>query len=80
MSNEQAEKEYPMVPIGIHDFSLLRSNNYCYIDKTLLIKKIQNHGALVTLLARPRRFGKTINMSMLATFFDCQLPSQAHLF
>ena len=58
------------IPIGIEDFKMLISNNYFYIDKTKFIEEITNDGALVKLFTRPRRFGKTLNMSMLKTFFD----------
>ena len=58
------------IPIGIEDFKMLISDNYFYIDKTKFIEEITNDGALVKLFTRPRRFGKTLNMSMLKTFFD----------
>ena len=58
------------IPIGIEDFKMLITDNYFYIDKTKFIEEIANDGALVKLFTRPRRFGKTLNMSMLKTFFD----------
>ena len=58
------------IPIGIEDFKMLISDDYFYIDKTKFIEEIMNDGALVKLFTRPRRFGKTLNMSMLKTFFD----------
>ena len=58
------------IPIGIEDFKMLISDNYFYIDKTKFIEEILNDGALVKLFTRPRRFGKTLNMSMLKYFFD----------
>ena len=58
------------IPIGIEDFKELISDNYFYIDKTKFIEEIFNDGAKVKLFTRPRRFGKTLNMSMLKTFFD----------
>ena len=58
------------IPIGIEDFKMLISDDYFYIDKTKFIEEIMNDGALVKLFTRPRRFGKTLNMSMLKHFFD----------
>ncbi|OFI05273.1 putative AAA-ATPase [Clostridium acetireducens DSM 10703] len=53
------------MPIVISNFKEIIENNYYHIDKTLLIKEILDDGSKVILLTRPRRFGKTINMSML---------------
>ena len=53
------------VAIGIQDFENILSNNYFYIDKSLFIKEWWESGDSVTLITRPRRFGKTLNMSML---------------
>ena len=58
------------IPIGVDDFKKLISDNYFYIDKTKFIEDIVNDGAEVKLFTRPRRFGKTLNMSMLKNFFD----------
>lgn len=58
------------IPIGIEDFKMLITDDYFYIDKTKFIEEILNDGALVKLFTRPRRFGKTLNMSMLKNFFD----------
>ena len=59
------------LPVGISDFHKLRQNEYYYVDKTNLIKELlESRIAEVTLITRPRRFGKTIGMSMLAYFFD----------
>ncbi len=57
------------VGIGIQDFSTIIENNYFYVDKTSFIKEWWESGDSVTLITRPRRFGKTMNMSMLETFF-----------
>jgi Predicted AAA-ATPase/PD-(D/E)XK nuclease superfamily len=59
------------IPIGITDYKELIEGNYYYVDKTLLIKELLATGDKVTLIARPRRFGKTLNLSMLQYFFDC---------
>lgn len=57
------------LPIGVSDFRLI-SDQYYYIDKTLLIKDFIDERPLVSLFTRPRRFGKTLNMDMLRTFFE----------
>ncbi|RXZ28598.1 9-O-acetyl-N-acetylneuraminate esterase [Fusobacterium necrophorum] len=58
------------LPIGVSDFKELIEGNYYFIDKTNLLKEIVQDGAKVKLFTRPRRFGKTLNMSMLRYFFD----------
>lgn len=58
------------LPLGIMDFSELRVNNYLFADKTLMIKDYLDRTNKVTLITRPRRFGKTLNMSMMSEFFD----------
>src|SRR6056297_3359200 len=58
------------LPIGISDFEELVKNNYYFVDTTRMIGDIYRDGAKIVLLTRPRRFGKTLNMSMLSYFFD----------
>lgn len=58
------------LPIGIENFEKLRSDNFYYIDKTGLIRELLNNWGEVNLFTRPRRFGKTLNMSMLENFFS----------
>ena len=58
------------VPVGIEDFKELIQDGYYYIDKTLLIDEMLMNKSKVTLFTRPRRFGKTLNMSMIKYFFD----------
>ena len=58
------------IPIGTKSFSRLVTGDYYLVDKTLMIKEFLDRGTDVTLITRPRRFGKTINMSMMAEFFD----------
>jgi len=58
------------LPIGISDFKKLIKGDYYYVDKTLLIKELLEQGAETVLLPRPRRFGKTLNLSMLYYFFS----------
>ena len=58
------------VPVGIEDFKELIQDEYYYADKTLLIDEMLMNKSKVTLFTRPRRFGKTLNMSMLRYFFD----------
>ena len=61
-----------IVAIGSQDYSNLIENSYFYIDKTSFIKEWWNNGDSVTLITRPRRFGKTMTMSMLNYFFSMQ--------
>ncbi|QXM06619.1 AAA family ATPase [Crassaminicella indica] len=68
------------VPIGISDFKKLITENYYYVDKSLFIKEIINDGSEVILLPRPRRFGKTLNMSMLRYFFEKSDEDNKYLF
>ena len=55
------------LPVGIEDFAEIRRNEYYYVDKTQLIEQVLDRRNKVTLFTRPRRFGKTLNMSMLQT-------------
>lgn len=58
------------LPVGIDQFEKLREGGYYYVDKTELIEQVIEEGCEVTLFTRPRRFGKTLNMSMLRYFFE----------
>lgn len=58
------------LPTGIEDFEEMISGDYYYVDKTMLIKSLITEESKVTLFTRPRRFGKTLNMSMLKYFFE----------
>ena len=58
------------LPIGIENFAELQKEDFYYIDKTVLIKELLTGQAKVTLFTRPRRFGKSLNMSMLKYFFE----------
>ena len=65
------------IPVGISDFKKIRENDYYYIDKSGLIKELlKRESAEVTLITRPRRFGKTMGMSMLAHFFDIRFDNR----
>ena len=68
------------VSIGKQNFADIRENKYFYIDKTALIKEWWDSGDDVTLITRPRRFGKTLNMSMLGCFFSNQYAGRGDLF
>lgn len=65
------------VAIGIQDFEAIISNNYFYIDKTDFIREWWENGDSVTLIARPRRFGKTLNINMLERFFLLVMQDKA---
>ena len=64
------------LPIGISDYKILVEGNYYYVDKTLLIKELVEQGGAATLITRPRRFGKTLNLSMLRYFFEKPLDNE----
>ena len=68
------------VGIGIQDFAQIIENNYFYIDKTNFIKEWWENGDSVTLIARPRRFGKTLNLNMLDYFFSNKYMNKGVLF
>ena len=68
------------VAIGIQDFEKIRQRNVLYIDKTLLIKEWWEREDDVTLITRPRRFGKTLNLSMLECFFSNKYEGRSDLF
>ena len=68
------------VAIGIQSFEKIIENNYFYIDKTDFIKAWWESGDDVTLITRPRRFGKTLNMSMLEQFFSVDYADRGDLF
>ena len=70
MTDVMMEKETKLpLPVGISDFRLA-SGEYYYVDKTLMIKDFLDERPMVSLFTRPRRFGKTLNMDMLRTFFE----------
>lgn len=58
------------LPIGIEDFQEIRTEGFYYVDKTEMIRELLENWAKVNLFTRPRRFGKSLNMSMLKYFFD----------
>ncbi|MBO5523024.1 MAG: AAA family ATPase [Roseburia sp.] len=68
------------VAIGIQDFSVIREKKYFYIDKTSFIREWWDSGDSVTLITRPRRFGKTLNMSMVEQFFSVNYAGRKDLF
>lgn len=65
------------IPVGVSDFEEIRRKGYYYVDKSMLIAKLlKDEGTKVTLITRPRRFGKTLGMSMLANFLDVRKDSR----
>ncbi|MCM1008894.1 MAG: ATP-binding protein [Ruminococcus flavefaciens] len=68
------------LPIGVEDFKRLVERDYYFVDKTLMIKDILDKDSMVSLFTRPRRFGKTLNMSMIQRFFEKTEESNGHLF
>ncbi|MDE6851623.1 MAG: ATP-binding protein [Lachnospiraceae bacterium] len=78
--DHSGQKRPRTVAIGVQDFDKLISKNYFYIDKTAFIKEWWDSGDEVTLITRPRRFGKTLNMSMLDRFFSNKYEGQGEVF
>ncbi len=74
MISDTGNEKKKKLPIGISDFKDVVSGDYRYVDKTLLIEEILDRGDKILLIPRPRRFGKTLNLSMLKYFYDC-VPS-----
>lgn len=68
------------VATGVQDFEKLISNHYFYVDKTKFIKEWWENGDDVTLITRPRRFGKTLTMSMVEKFFSLEYKGREDLF
>ncbi len=68
------------LPIGISDFKTIIEEGYAYADKTLLVQELLERGTSVALIPRPRRFGKTLNLSMLRYFFEKSEEDTGHLF
>ena len=69
------------MPIGIDDFQKIRDEHYYFVDKTDFIRQLIDEHSAVTLITRPRRFGKTLTMSMLEWFFSIEKEAQSrHLF
>ena len=69
-----------VISVGKQDFFSLRTNQNFYIDKTNFIREWWEAGDVVTLIARPRRFGKTLNMSMMECFFSNKYENRGDLF
>ena len=67
-------------PIGIEDFKTLIDNNYYFVDKTLFLKELIHNIGKVNLFTRPRRFGKTLNLSMVQYYFEKQKTDNSYLF
>jgi len=72
-----ATKAKQTLAIGEDDFRIIRELNQYYVDKTLMIQDFISYQNKVTLITRPRRFGKTLNMTMIRDFFDKTAESQA---
>ena len=80
LKKERSDKKMQGIGIGISDFKMLRLRDNYYIDKTMYIKDIIDNQSGVVLITRPRRFGKTLNMSMLKYYFDRNQKDSKELF
>ena len=68
------------LPVGIENFERIRTEDFYYVDKTGLIKGLLDNWGEVNLFTRPRRFGKTLNMSMVEQFFSVKYAGRGELF
>ncbi|MCP4150198.1 MAG: AAA family ATPase [bacterium] len=71
MTDDTGSIKTKKLPVGISDFRIIIEENFCYVDKSLFIKELLDRGDSIILIPRPRRFGKTLNLSMLKYFYDC---------
>ena len=78
--DKERESMARTVGIGIQSFDKMREGNYFYVDKTPFIKEWWESGDDVTLITRPRRFGKTLNLNMLDYFFSNKHLGRSDLF
>ena len=69
-SKKRGDMMKKALPIGVDDYRRLKENNYYAVDKKLMIEEFFQRQSIVTLITRPRRFGKTLNMDMLRVFFE----------
>lgn len=74
------EQRKKRLPLGYEDFKRIIDGRFYYVDKTMLIYELLNNGGQNNLITRPRRFGKTLNLSMLKYFFDITEKDNAYLF
>lgn len=72
--------DYKPIPIGVEDFKRLIDDGYYFVDKTLMIKELIDMKGMVNLYTRPRRFGKTLNTSMLRRYFEKTEEDNSYLF
>ena len=70
IEKKQADKKWVKLPVGIENFEEIRKEGFYYVDKTGLIQELLQDWGKVNLFTRPRRFGKSLNMSMLKHFFE----------
>jgi Predicted AAA-ATPase. len=68
------------IGIGVQDYEMMVLNDYFYVDKTNFIREWWENGDSVTLIARPRRFGKTLNLNMIEKFFSVDYAGRSELF
>ena len=71
-------KRIPPLAIGVDDYKKIIDRSYYYVDKTLFLKDLVDKKGEVTLFTRPRRFGKTLTLSMIQTFFEKELDRDGH--
>jgi len=72
--------DFKPIPIGVENFKRIIDCEYYYVDKTLMIKDILDNKSMVNLYTRPRRFGKTLNMSMIQYYYEKTDKDNSYLF
>lgn len=79
MSDLKAKREYQAIPIGVDSYKKIIDKPYYYVDKTLFIKELLDKGGEVNLFTRPRRFGKTLALSTIKSFFEKEIDWQGNV-
>ena len=77
-ANRNEYRKRKPLAIGVEDYKRIIDKSYYYMDKTLLIRELLDQGGTVSLFTRPRRFGKTLALSMVKTFFESELDEQGN--
>lgn len=77
-ANRNEYRKRKPLAIGVEDYKRIVDKSYYYMDKTLLIRELLDQGGTVSLFTRPRRFGKTLALSMVKTFFESEIEVQKY--
>ena len=77
-ANRNEYRKRKPLAIGVEDYKRIVDKSYYYIDKTLLIRELLDNGGTVSLFTRPRRFGKTLALSIVKTFFEAEIDAKGN--